>query len=302
MTEIAIRAGTTKARILPGLGFNCYSLTVDGFDYLHQAPDLFPHGSPTHSGIPILFPWPNRIAHASFEWEGSTYRLPMNEESTGASIHGFAAYARWRVLNQQPDEVTAEFVLSKDAPAHAGAWPADAGIRVTYQVEPKRLVVTSVVFAADHEPLPYGLGFHPYLRVPGECDQWQLQCDATRTWILDNMIPTGELTPVPPALDFTQARGLGAQHLDDVLTGLPPASALSPRATLSSWASSVTIASDPGFRDYVLFTPATRDAVAIEPYTCATDAVHLQASGIDAGWTVLPGGQQSKSRWQIEVA
>jgi aldose 1-epimerase len=31
--------------------------------------------------------------------------------------------------------------------------------------------------------------------------------------------------------------------------------------------------------------------VAVEPYTCATDAANLASAGIDAGWVVLlPGG------------
>lgn len=302
MTEIEIRAGTTKAHILPSVGFNCYSLVVDGFDYLHQSRDLFPHGSPTRSGIPVLFPWPNRIAHSTFDWDGVTYQLPVTEETTGASLHGFAVHAPWRILNHQPDQVTGEFLLSKDAAQHAGSWPADAGLRVTYRVEPGSLVVTAVAFCGDARPLPFGLGFHPYLRVPGEFREWLLQCDATRTWVLEDMIPTGEVVRVSAALDFTTPRRLGKQHLDDAFTGLPPHLGLTKRASLASSTHSVSISSDAAFREYVMFTPGSRDAVAIEPYTCTTDAVHLQAAGVDAGWTVLPAGHQAKSSWRIDVA
>lgn len=302
MTQIEIRAGTTRAHILPGLGFNCYSLIVDGFDHLHQSPDLFPHGDPAHSGIPILFPWPNRIANSTFDYDAVTYQLPVTEPTTGASLHGFALRVPWRVLNQQPDQVTAEFLLSRDAAEHAGSWPADAGLRVTYRVEPGSLIVTSVVFCGDHRPLPYGLGFHPYLRVPGAFEDWLLQCDATRAWVLEDMIPTGEIVRTPPELDFTTPRRLGDQHLDEVLTGLPESVGMTRRAALTSAMSSVVISSDAAFRDYVLFTPASRDAVAIEPYTCTTDAIHLQSTGVDAGWAVLPAGQQAKSTWRIDVA
>jgi aldose 1-epimerase len=47
----------------------------------------------------------------------------------------------------------------------------------------------------------------------------------------------------------------------------------------------------PAFREVVVFTPPHRQAFCIEPYTCTTDAVNLQARGIDAGWRVLPAGQ-----------
>jgi len=294
---LSITRGATTAHVAPDLGFNCYSLVVDGFDVLHQAPDLFDGGSPTRSGTPVLFPWPNRIAGSSFDWDGQGYSLPRNEAATGASLHGYACHHPWRVLATDSDRVTGEFLLSRDAPG--AAWPADARLRVTYEVQPGSLIVTSEVHAPDHD-LPFGLGFHPYLRVPGPFDEWRLQCDAAQAWPLQNMIPTGEVVAVPARLDFRTARGIGSDHLDDVLTGLSTADGMTARAVLAA-ARSVTISSDPAFRDYVLYTTPARDAVAIEPYTCPTDAVHLAQRGIDAGWRVLPAGQRQTFSWRIDV-
>lgn len=48
----------------------------------------------------------------------------------------------------------------------------------------------------------------------------------------------------------------------------------------------------PEFREFVVFTPPQRSCVCLEPYTCATDAIHLAARGIDAGWRVLSPGQR----------
>lgn len=295
--QIEIQHGTTTARILPERGFNCYSLIVDGFDYLHQAPDLFPDGSPTRSGTPVLFPWPNRIADARFMWEGREYDLPMTEPATGASLHGYACHTPWRVLAVAPDEATAEYVLPGD---EDHPWPGAGGLRVTYRVESRALVVTTEVFA--DEDLPFGLGFHPYLRVPGPFDQWRLQCDAGQFWPLSKMVPTGEVRDVDARLDFRTARGLGDEHLDDVLTGLPPVTGLNGRASLTSGSTTLTVSSDPAFREYVLFTPTSRDAVAVEPYTCPTDAVHLEDRGIDAGWAVLPAGRTQVFTWRLDVS
>ncbi len=298
MTEeiLQIQHGSTVARILPERGFNCYSLAVDGFDYMHQAPDLFPDGSPTRSGSPILFPWPNRIAGARFSWDGVEYQLPITEPATGSSLHGYACHSPWQVLSTGPDHATAQFLLTDQHP-----WPAGGGLRVTYRVEPRGLVVTTEVFALDQD-LPFGLGFHPYLRVPGPFDQWHLQCDADSAWPLSTMIPTGDVTPVPSRLDFRTARTLGEEHLDDVLTGLPPATTLTRRASLMTNAALLTVSSDPAFREYVMFTPTSRDAVAIEPYTCTTDAVHLEQRGIDAGWLVLPAGETRTFTWRLDIA
>lgn len=300
MTEVLITSGSTSATVDVDRGFTLYSLVVDGFDYLHTEAGFPQEGKVTHSGIPILFPWPNRIADAHFTWEGTPYDLPVTEPATGASLHGYAAFAVWQVIDQGPDHVTGEFVLSRDTPDQV--WPADAGLRVTYRVEPTVLHVTAEVFSNDDHDLPFGLGFHPYFRVPGPFDQWLLQCDATQAWPLTNMAPTAEPVAVPDALDFRTARRLGEQHLDDALTGLPEAQDMTRRAALLSMAATVAVSSDPAFGDYVLFTPAGRDAVAIEPYTCATDAVNLQARGIDAGWAVLPAGDTATFGWRVDIA
>lgn len=296
MTAIEITASSTTALVEP-TGFNLHSLVVDGFDYLHAEPGFPDAGKPTHSGIPVLFPWPNRIAGARFSWNGTDYALPMNEAATGCSIHGYAVDAPWRILDSGPAHVTGEFTVDRDDP-----WPAAGLLRVTYRVEPAALIATCEVVNPDDRELPYGLGFHPYLRVPGPFEQWLLQVDAAKHWPLANMVPVGPPEPVPGGLDFRRPRRIGEQHLDDVLTGLSSADGVVRRAGLHSMAASVTVSSDPGFREYVVFTNADRTAVAIEPYTCATDAVHLQERGIEAGWRVLAPGGTGTLSWRIDVA
>ena len=295
---IEIHCGTTRALLDPERGFALYSMVVDGFDYLHTEPGFPEHGKVAHTGIPVLFPWPNRIAGAHFAWDGSSYDVPVTEPATGAGLHGFACHAKWQVLNADSDRATGEFILSRDAPEHVTDWPADAGIRLTYLLSERSLTARASVFSPAGEPLPFGLGFHPYLRVPGSFDQWLLQCDATGHWPLRDMIPTGEILPLPPELDFRHPRAIGGAHLDDVLTGLPEATAISRRAALIGPETSIEVSSDPGFGEYVLFTPGSRDAVAIEPYTCTTDAVHLGSRG---GWQVLQPTEEATFEWRIDV-
>ncbi|MBY0459562.1 MAG: hypothetical protein K2V38_19755, partial [Gemmataceae bacterium] len=52
---------------------------------------------------------------------------------------------------------------------------------------------------------------------------------------------------------------------------------------------------DANFGDLVLFTPAHRRAVAIEPYSCSADASNLQARGVASGWRVLSAGEAWRS-------
>src|SRR5262245_10497861 len=67
-----------EARIWPALGFNCLSFTTPR-DVLWADPQVYTEGRPTRSGIPILFPFPNRIRDGRFTWNGQPYQLPIND-------------------------------------------------------------------------------------------------------------------------------------------------------------------------------------------------------------------------------
>ena len=60
---------------------------------------------------------------------------------------------------------------------------------------------------------------------------------------------------------------------------------------------SLRLKADAVFRNLVIFTPPHREAIAVEPYTCITDAINLQARGVDAGLLVLPPG----GSWQAAL-
>src|SRR5260370_8872909 len=121
-----------RAEVWPGLGFNCFSwqavATGQALDLLYADPNLFRDGRPTRSGIPILFPFPNRIRGGRFTWDGKDYHLPCNEGNGKNAIHGFACQRTWRVLdsgaNDNSSWVTGMFLGSLDPAANAPLCPA----------------------------------------------------------------------------------------------------------------------------------------------------------------------------------
>src|SRR5207249_2577983 len=81
--------------------------------------------------------------------------------------------------------------------------------------------------------------------------------------------------------------------LDDLLRAEPPQGDWLLQGRLRQEPEGVTlrVLASPAFREVVVFTPPHRQALCIEPYTCITDALNLQARGVDAGMQVLPPGQ-----------
>jgi aldose 1-epimerase len=303
-----------RAEVWPALGFNCFSWKVTKgdttLDLLFADPALFDNGRPTRSGFPILFPFPNRIRAGRFTWAGRQYELPRNDSTKQNAIHGFCCRRPWRVADAGADAnsawLTGEFQLSKDDPDSRPLWPADFILRVTYRLLATRLRVEAEVRNPDSQPLPFGLGYHPYFcvpLVPGQsADECTIQVPARAYWKLEESLPAGTIEAVDATRDFTKPRPFAGVEVDDVLTGVtpggPPApDGLSWNGTLNQGTHQLHLFSSPVFRELVVFTPPHRQAFCLEPYTCPTDAVNLQAQGKEVGWRSLaPGGT-----WKADI-
>jgi aldose 1-epimerase len=147
IVELRSVDGSTSARIAPEFGFNCFQFvtaiqgqTVSVLDAEPGFPSV--HSRPSGHGIPLLFPFPNRIRDGRYAWRGRSYELPPGRvpyDRTGNAIHGFCLDRAWRVLDQSRDSVKGEFQLSIDAPDRREFWPADFVIRATYSLQKNRL-------------------------------------------------------------------------------------------------------------------------------------------------------------------
>jgi aldose 1-epimerase len=298
-------AGANRALVWPAFGFNCCSWqTTRGakqLDLLYADPQLFNDSKPTRSGIPVLFPFPNRIRDGRFTWGGRTYELPRNDSTSKNAIHGFPCRRPWRVVGQGADAsaawVVGEFQASVDARDVLALWPADYRLRLTYRLTDGRLHMEAEVHNPDRTDLPFGLGFHHYFRTAfagGDSASCLVHAPARTFWELKESLPSGSRPAVTGVLDLNTPRPYSGLAFDDVLTGLPSEAVdgLCERGSLRdpSAGLEVRLRASPDFRELVVFTPAHREAMCLEPYTCTTDAINLQQQGSDAGLLVLGPG------------
>ncbi len=302
------------AEVWPGLGFNCFRWEAvrdhKRLSLLYADPALFQEGRPTRSGIPVLFPFPNRIRGGKFDFEGRTYQLELTDSSKLHAIHGFACRQPWRVIDYGADTasawVTGEFRCSVDAPASLASWPADHQLRLTVRLGDGLLRLEAEVHNPDTKPLPWGLGYHPYFCMPfdtSDAANCTIQAPASEFWVLDGNLPTGERRSVDKKRDLNSPRNFVDLQLDDVLTTLPSrtprADGLIERGTIHAAQNcSLRMYCSPVFRELVVFTPPHRQAFALEPYTCTTNAANLGAEG---GWRVLAPGATERLVVELSV-
>ncbi len=310
MTVLTLQSpdsGST-ASICVERGFNCFAFNADtGEGRLVDVIDSqrgfeTGEGRVSGNGIPILFPFPNRIRAGRFSWQGEDYELPkslVGYDNTGNAIHGFVIDRPWRVVEEGPGFATGEFQLSVDAVDRRSLWPADFILRVRYELSGGTLRSVFQIVNPDKVALPWGLGTHAYFKLPlssnSEASKCLLTAPVTQQWALEDCLPGGEKSQVADDLPFSDGIYFGSRQFDDVFSGVPSDLV---ECTMIDEAAGLQIAQrNPGsFSELVIYTPPGRDAVCFEPYTCVTDAINLQQQGIDAGWRTLGPGE-SLTTW-----
>ncbi len=306
LTESA--SGAT-AKILVGLGFNCYSFTsLHGgrpVEALWAAPG-FELGAQraASSGIPVLFPFPGRIQGAAFQWENRTYRLP-EADGRGNAIHGFVHERPWRVVEQSDHRVAGQYQASVDDPSLLKQWPADFRISAVYELRGNTLCAAYTIENPDDHSLPYGLGTHPYFRVPlggSSAADCVVQLPVSERWELRDLIPTGKRQPLNDREIYSQGISFGEMDFDDVFGDLAVEQKQCKMSLRDPGSGRVlTMSFDDAFRACVVYTPPHREAICIEPYTCVPNAIQLRQHGIDSGLRELPPGSSFSAAVTIRV-
>ena len=297
------------ARVSVGFGFNCFELCVvragAPIQVLWSAPDFLAGSArPSSSGIPILFPFPGRIAGAVMRWNGREYRL-QDGDRRGNAIHGFVMNRPWRVVEQKRNRVVGEFHAARDDDSLLELWPADFRIQVAYELRGSTLSSVIDISNPDSRPLPCGLGTHPYFRVPlgGKSgDACVVKLPVSEQWVLQELIATGEKARLPNADQLQRGVPFRDLQLDNVFCGLRRdgdwirAQVIDPDSDIV-----VEQSFDTTFRECVVYTPPHREAICIEPYTCVPGSIELAARGIDAGLRVLAPGEVLRCQIEIQI-
>lgn len=301
----------SQADVLVGFGFNCYRFTamVGGspIDVLWSAPG-FEKGTerPSHSGIPLLFPYPGRLRGTTLDFGGRSFPLEGND-GRGNAIHGFVLNRAWQVVERTESRVVGRFQASERDPEILKKWPADFVLTVSYELSGNSLRSTVRVDNPDDKPLPFGFGSHPYFRVPlgaqGNADACMVTVPVARYWELVDMLPSGKTLPADGARHLEAGMKFADTKLDDVFSDVTFRNGRA-AATIEDPANGrkLTIEFDDHFSQCVVYNPPHRQAICIEPYTCVPDQFAMAEQGVISAPQTLQPGKSFECRYEIGVS
>lgn len=158
----------------------------------------------------------NRIRGGSFTLNSKQYNTPINEPAGNDTLHGGTSGFDRRVWSVKLVNASAA-VLSYTSPDGEMGFPGTIQLTVTYTLTENSWVIEYDAFAVDQDSV-VALTQHTYWNLNG-CEQDALDHvlyipNGGRTVAVnEHLIPTGDLLPVDPVMDFRQPKAL-AQDID----------------------------------------------------------------------------------------
>jgi galactose mutarotase-like enzyme len=282
------------AQFVPEAGMIGTSLTDSGVELLGQRRglDAYVEAGKT-MGIPILYPWANRLGANTYTAEGKTVTLTPGEngvrpDPNGLPIHGvLAAYPGWRVTTRSENELTAEVDFGSD-PRLLASFPYPHVLTMTVRLAERALTVRATITATAALPVPLCFGFHPYLRLPGVArSEWIVETPPLRHLRLDERgLPTGESEP-----QSANEEPLGNKAFDDAYDLVADGAVFA----VSGGGRRLEVHFDRGYPATQIFAPPAEDVVCFEPMTAPTDALRR------GGYRCAHPGEPAVAEFSIRV-
>ena len=267
---------SVTAQFVPEAGMIGTSLRDAGVELLGQRRGLDAYITDGKTmGIPILYPWANRLGENAYAAQGVTVTLTPGEngvraDPNGLPLHGvLAAYPGWRVTDETADELAAQVDFGAD-PRLLASFPYPHVLTVAVRLADRTLTVRTTVAATAGSAVPLCFGFHPYLQLPGAPrSEWVIETPALRHLGLDDKgLPTGESTPQPERRET-----LRDKIFDDAYDQVNDGAVFA----VSGGGRRLEVHFERGYPAAQIFAPAAEDPdkaiVCFEPMTAPTDAL-----------------------------
>lgn len=293
---ITSAGGRTEASFVPVLNMVCCSLRHDRTELLELRRGLQTYAEAGKTmGIPLLYPWANRLGRFGYEAAGKTVELSEDDariprDSQGLPIHGvLPRLLNWEVTDS-PGPASIDARLTWGSPDLLELFPFPHEVRLAIAVSDGELTIATTVRATGADAVPVSFGYHPYLRLPSAPrETWDVELGASQRLLLDERsIPTGDREPVSE-----RRIKLAQSSWDDAFDGLSQPAQFGAAAGDTK----LTVTFRAGYDFAQVFAPAGQEFICFEPMTATADALN---SG-DGLRIVTPGGEH-RSEFTVTVA
>jgi aldose 1-epimerase len=233
-----------------------------------------------------LIPYSNRIGGAHFTFGGRRVEVPRTCSNEALPIHGDGWLQPWTLVENDARRATLILDCSRGRPYAYRAVLA-------YALEGATLAVSLSVENAGREPMPFGLGLHPFLSRDAKT---HLSAAAGGLWLSDNQWLPVHHVAVPPAWQFGVAYPLPDALVNHAFTDWSGhAAVVWPTRRLS-----LTIVANADY--YVLYTPPGEDFFCFEPVDHPINAVNLPGGADAHGMTTLAPDERLTREFRFTVA
>ncbi len=290
--RIVIETGEARLEVVPQLGGS-----LAAFDFKRngeRVPILRPWAgedeNPRALSSSPMVPWFNRISGGGITFRGKFYPIAPNDPLEPVPIHGDGWLSPWEVAERGPGRLVLR-LRSRAIP------PFDYEAKQVITLADATLDVELSLKHLGTDPLPYGLGQHPwFIRTPGV----RVTAKATGVWLEQPPAfpPKTEAAPIPEKWDFNTPRALPDDFFDNGFAGWDG------RAHIE-WTDrglAVDMRADPATRYYHMYS-LDKDCpiFCFEPVTHPNNAFGKPGTPEANGLRVLAPGAETSMRMTLKV-
>ena len=286
----ALASGSLELQLAPPLGGSIARL-----DYRDARGEKIPclrgvegeGTSPLDHGSFPLVPFSNRIRGGRFTFRGREVVLRPNMAGDPSPLHGQGWLAPWEV--EMATTTEAELVIRHTA----GEWPWAYEARQHFALDPRGLTATLSCTNRSDEPMPCGLGHHPYFPCTPST---RLDTEVACAWTIDDTVLPVEKVPAEGRYDLRDRLVCG-QGLDNGFGGWSGLARIETpgqpfRIELSS----------PDARFFQVYSPASGGFFVAEPVAHANAALNEpEKHWAELGLRVLAPGETMSLTMRIEI-
>ena len=283
---VMLAAGRLEMQLSPSIGGSISGLLWDGERPLLRASNSARENVLEAASFPLV-PFVNRIRGGQFTFRGREIRLAPNMAGDPSPLHGQGWLGAWTVQEAAGDRATLTF-------AHpAGEWPWAYDARQEFALDPGGLSLRLICRNRSAEPMPCGLGQHPYFPCGPAT---RIDTEVATAWTIDDHVLPVDEVPADGRFDLSDRRVCG-QGLDHGFGGWGGAARLSD----PDWPYDLHLSS-PQAKFFQLYSPTDGGIFVAEPVTHANAALNSpEAEWPRLGMRVLEPGEEMELDLRLDV-